>query len=140
MLLFNLLNIYMNSNSIETEVLGATPAAPSEPSLPKKTGWGGKREGAGRPAGRKDQLTVGKLLDEVYKQTGRDYHEVLVEDFVRARQDDDKPMVTKYHQLILSKVMNTLARVEVTDSEDAIEAKKMAFAAALAELMAKSEE
>lgn len=130
----------MNSNSIETEVLGATPAAPSELSQPKKTGWGGKREGAGRPAGRKDQLTVGKLLDEVYKQTGRDYHEVLVEDFLAARIGDDKALVTKYHQLILNKVMNTLARVEVTDSEDTIEAKKAAFAAALAELMAKNQE
>ena len=130
----------MNSNSIETEVLGATPAAPSELSQPKKTGWGGKREGAGRPAGRKDQLTVGKLLDEVYKQTGRDYHEVLVEDFLAARIGDDKALVTKYHQLILNKVMDTLARVEVTDSEDTIEAKKAAFAAALAELMAKNQE
>jgi len=40
----------------------------------------------------------------------------------------------KYHNLILNKVMNTLAKVEVTDSQDAVEMKKLAFAEALAKL------
>jgi hypothetical protein len=40
----------------------------------------------------------------------------------------------KYHNLILNKVMNSLAKIEVTDSQDAVEAKQLAFAEALAKL------
>jgi hypothetical protein len=39
--------------------------------------------------------------------------------------------------MILNKVMNTLAKVEVTEGEDAVAAKQAAFADALANLIAK---
>lgn len=101
--------------------------------VPKKRG--GKREGAGRPLNSKQQITVGGLLETLRtKSGGIEYTDILVEDFLKARQTHDSQLVIKYHNLILNKVMNTLAKIEVTEGEDAIEAKKQAFAEALAKL------
>jgi hypothetical protein len=65
---------------------------------------------------------------------GRDYEELLVEDFLNARNEGDKATTLKYHNLILNKVMNTLAKIEVTDSAEAVAAKQIAFTQALANL------
>jgi hypothetical protein len=40
----------------------------------------------------------------------------------------------KYHNLILNKVMNTLTKIEITDSAEVLDAKKAAFAEALQKL------
>jgi hypothetical protein len=96
---------------------------------------GGARPGAGRKPGSKNQITVEGLLGQVYKQSsGQDYEELLIQDFLEARDSHNKELLLKYHNLILNKVMNSLAKVEVTDSADAVEAKKAAFAEALAKL------
>lgn len=96
---------------------------------------GGYRPGSGRPKGAKDAITIGGLLEQVFAQAnGRDYEELLVEDFMKARTNNDNATVIKYHNLILSKVMNSLAKVEVTDSADQIAAKQQAFAEALSKL------
>jgi len=101
----------------------------------KTTGHGGNRKGAGRPKGSRDQVSIKALLDTLDRQTGgRDYEELLVEDFLQARNEGDKQTTLKYHNLILNKVMNSLAKIEVTDSKDAIEQKQAAFAEALAKL------
>ena len=100
-----------------------------------KSGHGGKRPGAGRPKGSRDQVSIKSLLETLDKKTGgRDYEELLVEDFLTARDHGDSQLTLKYHNLILNKVMNSLARIEVTDSKDAVEAKQQAFAEALARL------
>lgn len=104
-------------------------------SNPDVKSHGGYRPGSGRPKGSKDAITIGGLLDQVFTQAkGRDYEELLIEDFMTARNNSDSATVIKYHNLILSKVMNSLAKVEVTDSADAIAAKQQAFADALAKL------
>lgn len=96
---------------------------------------GGARPGAGRKKGSRDQVSIASLLDQLHQQTGgRDYEELLVTDFLQARNEGDKQTVLKYHNLILNKVMNTLAKIEVTDSQEAVEAKKLAFAEALAKM------
>lgn len=101
----------------------------------KTKGHGGNRKGAGRPKGSRDQVSIKALLDTLDRQTGgRDYEELLVEDFLQARNEGDKQTTLKYHNLILNKVMNSLAKIEVTDTKDAIEAKQAAFAEALAKL------
>lgn len=102
---------------------------------------GGARTGAGRPKGTRNEITIKNLLEQVYTKAGnRNYEELLVEDFMAARLNNDTQLMLKYHNLILGKVMNTLAKVEVTDSTDAVEAKKAAFAAALAKLTGVKEE
>ena len=101
----------------------------------KKSNRGGARKGAGRPKGSRDKVSVGSLLETIYQQSqGQDYEDILVRDFLEARDGHDKQLVLKYHNLILNKIMNTLAKVEVTDSTDAIEAKQKAFAEALAKI------
>jgi hypothetical protein len=102
---------------------------------PNLKSHGGYRPGCGRPLGSKDAITISGLLDQVFTQAqGRDYEELLIEDFMKARLNNDSATIIKYHNLILSKVMNSLAKVEVTDSTDAIAAKQLAFADALSKL------
>jgi hypothetical protein len=104
-------------------------------STPKLTGQGGAGRGQGRKKGSRDQVSIASLLETLDKQTGgRDYEELLVEDFLAARNEGDKQTTLKYHNLILNKVMNSLAKIEVTDSADAVAAKQAAFAEALAKL------
>lgn len=103
----------------------------------KKSGHGGPRKGAGRPKGSRDQVSIKALLDTLDAKTGgRDYEELLIEDFLESRTNKDTQTTLKYHTLILNKVMNSLARVEITDSKDLIEQKQAAFAEALAKLTA----
>jgi hypothetical protein len=102
---------------------------------PNMKSHGGYRPGCGRPVGSKDAVTISGLLEQVFNQTqGKDYEELLIEDFMKARNNSDSATVIKYHNLILSKVMNSLAKIEVTDSADAVAAKQQAFADALAKL------
>lgn len=96
---------------------------------------GGYRHNAGRKKGSRDQVSIKSLLDALDAQTGgRDYEELLVEDFLSARNEGDKVTTLKYHTLILNKVMNTLAKIEVTDSAEAVASKQLAFAEALSKL------
>jgi hypothetical protein len=109
--------------------------AQTETPISYKGKRGGYRHNAGRKKGRKDSVSIHSLLTELGKQTGgRDYEEILVEDFLSARNAGDRPAVLKYHHLILNKVMNTLAKIEVTDSAEAVAAKQVAFAEALSKL------
>jgi hypothetical protein len=101
----------------------------------KTNGHGGARKGAGRPKGSRNAVTIENLLEIVEKKSGgQPYEAILVDDFLQARENRDTQLTVKYHNLILNKVMNSLAKVEVTDSKDAIEAKQLAFAEALAKL------
>lgn len=101
----------------------------------KSNGHGGARKGAGRPKGSKSEVSIKGLLESLDKHTGgADYEDLLIQDFLQARNYGDTNLTLKYHNLILNKVMSSLARVEVTDSKDAIEAKQAAFAEALAKL------
>lgn len=102
---------------------------------------GGARPGAGRKKDGRNQLSVGGLLETLeHKAGGKPYEELLVNDFLQARQSNDTQLVIKYHNLILNKVMTNMAKIEVTDSSDTIEAKKVAFAEALAKLTGLSKE
>ena len=96
---------------------------------------GGARKGAGRPKGGKNHITIEYLLQEIESQSkGKTYESILVHDFLESRDNRDTQLMLKYHNLILNKVMNNLAKIEVTDSQDAVEAKQLAFAEALAKL------
>ena len=94
---------------------------------------GGARPGAGRPKGSTNAVTVQGLLGAIDTAAGRPYIELLAEDFTHARAND-RALAQKYHHLIMSKVAATLAAVEVSDSESAVEAKQQAFRDALTAL------
>lgn len=100
----------------------------------KSPGRGGARVGAGRPKGA-TPITIEGLLQSVKdKANGQQYEEILIDDFMKARLAGDTHLTLKYHNLILNKVMNNLAKIEITEPQDAIEAKQLAFAEALAKL------
>jgi hypothetical protein len=102
---------------------------------PAKTGKkGGKREGAGRKKGSTNLISATMLLDSIKATSKKEYCDILAEDFEFARKYPDPNLLAKYHQLILNKVMTTLATVEVKDSQETIDAKKAAFAEALAKM------
>ena len=107
----------------------------------KANGHGGARKGAGRPPGSKSEVTIKGLLESLDKHApGTEYEDLLIQDFLTARNDGDSNLTLKYHNLILNKVMSSLAKVEVTDSKDIIEAKQAAFADALAKLVGNSKD
>jgi hypothetical protein len=103
--------------------------------IEKKKGRGGARAGSGRKKDGRNQLSVGELLETLQaKAGGKSYEDLLVTDFLQARQANDTQLIIKYHNLILSKVMTNMAKIEVTDSAEAVEAKKIIFAEALSKL------
>lgn len=96
---------------------------------------GGARKGAGRPQASTQQITVSGLLQTLKdKSKGKNYEELLVDDFLQARDRGDSQLTVKYHNLILNKVMVHMAKIEVTDNQDQLEAKQIAFAEALAKM------
>jgi len=104
----------------------------------KKSNHGGARPGAGRKPGSKDKVTIKYLLDVLDQRTGgQSYEEILVEDFLNARLNNDTQLMLKYHNLISNKVLSTLNTVETVESEDAVAAKAEAFAQALADITKK---
>ena len=100
----------------------------------KVSSRGGARKGAGRPKGVRNKITVQDLLTAIDTQTGQSYEELLVSDFIAARQGNDNHLVHKYHNLISGKILSTLATVEVNDSQDVMAQKQAAFAEAIAQI------
>lgn len=99
----------------------------------KKSSRGGARPGAGRPKGSRDSVTIAGLLTALETVSpDQTYEEILIEDFLRARENSDKTLTLKYHNLILNKIMATKMELEVNDAGDALEARRLAFAEALA--------
>ena len=102
---------------------------------PKKKKVGGARPGAGRPKGGTNQVSVNGLLAALEKKTnGVNYETILMEDFINARNNNDQQLVIKYHNLILNKLMTHVSKIEITDSQETIDAKQTAFAEALSKL------
>ena len=107
-----------------------------EPIQEKKPGkWGGARPNAGRKPGSKNHISVEDLLTSLtVRSGGQRYEDLLVEDFLTARNEGNKDTVIKYHNLILNKVMATMNSVEVSSPQDEVDAKQAAFTAALAKI------
>lgn len=106
----------------------------SEKDNKTKSKRGGAREGAGRPAGSKNKVskaTVQTVLDLLYDKTGRVYEDLLLEDFLQARANNQN-LAMKYHALLSNKLMPDLNSIELTNVEQDIDVKAQAFAEALA--------
>ena len=108
-----------------------------EKDINKKSKRGGAREGAGRKAGSRNKInkaTVQTVIDMLYDKSGQVYEEMLIEDFLKARSNNDG-LAHKYHQLLANKLMPDLNNVELTESEDVTAQKAAAFAEALRSLV-----
>ena len=74
---------------------------------------GGWRPGAGRKKGQKQKLSALTLLAEIAKKD-KPFAVGLAEDYHNARMGDDKHLVMKYQQMILSKVVADKVDVDHT--------------------------
>ena len=93
---------------------------------------GGARAGAGRPAGVSTKLSGQAILDQIEMSTGRTYVEQLVDNYTNCLAEGDKGMIHQYDKLFLSKVVADKVDLDLTVNDDMIEAKRLAFTAALA--------
>lgn len=104
--------------------------------IQKKSKRGGARPGAGRPRGTTHKITVQGLIDQVTAQSGgSDYTELLVEDFLRSRLENDRNLTLKYHTLIAGKVLADRVDIDMPDPAEAVERRREAFAQALEQLV-----
>lgn len=99
-----------------------------------KRGWGGSRPGAGRPKGSGNKIRLEDLLDSIEKQTGANYAEQLASNYASALTREDWKMVNDYDKAFLNKIVADKQEIEVTESEDVVQAKQEAFLAALQDL------
>ena len=101
-----------------------------------KSKRGGSRPGAGRPVGTKNKISGQQILDEIEQHLGVPYAQQLVSNYVDTINSNDTNLRFQYDKLILGKVVADKAEIEVTESEDLVEAKRLAFAEAISQLAA----
>jgi hypothetical protein len=102
----------------------------------KKSTRGGYRPGSGRPKGGGNKVTAQDLLDAAQAQLGRPFVESLMSGYIESITQNDRKIRVIYEKMIIDKVVADRRQVEVEDSEDSVEAKRQAFATALAALTA----
>jgi hypothetical protein len=95
---------------------------------------GGVREGAGRPKGSSNKVSGKELLEAAEQIIGKPFVVSLMEGYRDTILDNDRKHREVYEKIIIDKVSSNLFDVEVTDNAEALEAKKAAFAAALASI------
>ena len=98
-----------------------------------KKAWGGARPGAGRPKGSTDKITAKHILDTAERIIGKPLIESVMEGYRDTILDGDRRHRTIYEKMLVDKVATTLFDVEVTEDADLLEAKRAAFAAAMAQ-------
>jgi hypothetical protein len=96
---------------------------------------GGARAGAGRPRGSTDKITARLILEQAEQTIGKPFLESLMEGYRDTILDGDRRNRVIYEKIIVDKVATTLLDVEVTESEDVVQAKREAFAAAIAQVI-----
>ena len=99
---------------------------------PEPKTHGGARPGAGRPRGSTDKVTARFILERAEAIIGKPLMDSVLEGYRDTILDGDRKHRTIYEKMLVDKVATTLFDVEVTESEDMLEAKRSAFAAALA--------
>ena len=74
------------------------------------------------------------LLEAAEKKLGKPFVESLVEGYMKSIDENNNKLRVMYEKMIIDKVIADRQQVEVVESEDAVEAKKAAFADAIAKL------
>ena len=100
----------------------------------KSPGRGGARPNAGRKKGATTKISIESLMAEIELQSGKTYAELLTHNYVGAIARSDWNGVRDYDKAFMNKMIAEKMEVEVNSTEDAIEAKQAAFAAALSQI------
>jgi hypothetical protein len=103
-------------------------------STQSKSTHGGARAGAGRPRGSTDKLTARLLLETCQQVIGKPFEVSLLEGYRDAILNGDARNRATYEKMLLDKVSSTLIEAEVSDTEDSVAAKALAFQEALRKL------
>ena len=106
-----------------------------EPRYAKKASTrGGARQGAGRPKGSTNKITMDGLLQSLEGQLGRNYSEQIAINYSAAISRSDWAGVRDYDRVLLGKVVADKTEVTTVESEEATVQKAEAFAEALRSL------
>ena len=95
---------------------------------------GGYREGAGRPRGSGNKITAQDLLATAEAKLGKPFVESLMEGYQDSVVNNNHKIRVMYEKMIMDKVIADRQQLEITESDDVVEAKRAAFAAALAKI------
>jgi hypothetical protein len=98
------------------------------------SGHGGARPGAGRPRGSGNKVNLEDLMMDIETETAMRYTQRLAINYSAAISREDWARVENYDRAFLNKIVGDRQHIEITDSEDAVTAKRAAFADALAAL------
>jgi hypothetical protein len=90
--------------------------------------------GGGRPKGSTNKISGKQLLEEAERVIGKPFITSLMEGYRDTIVENDRKHRVVYERLLVDKVASNLFDVEVTDSEDTIQAKQRAFAEAIAQI------
>lgn len=104
------------------------------PQKVKISSRGGARAGAGRPKGSTALITAATLIKAIEDRGARPFEELLAEGYIDSIEQNNRKLRIEYERLFLGKVLSDRVAVDVTESDDAIEAKRAAFAEALSKL------
>ena len=95
---------------------------------------GGARPGAGRPKGSGNKITAQDLLETAEAKLGKPFVESLIEGYQESVVNHNHKIRVMYEKMIMDKVIADRQQLEITESDDVVEAKRQAFAAALARI------
>lgn len=97
----------------------------------KSNGHGGARQGAGRPKGSTNKITMDNILQNLDQHLGKSYAEQIAINYSQAINREDWSGVRDYDRFLLGKVVADKLEVETHEGEDAVKAKAEAFSEAL---------
>jgi hypothetical protein len=101
---------------------------------------GGYRPGAGRPKGSTNKISAREILETAEQMLGKPLIVSILEGYQDTITDGDRRHRVVYEKMLVDKVATQLLDVEVTDSEDAVEAKRRAFVEAMAQIASNKQE
>jgi len=97
---------------------------------------GGARQGAGRPRGSTNKITMDNILANLDHHLGVPYAEQIAINYATALNRSDWAGVRDYDKVLLGKVVADKTEVTTVEGEDAVNARQEAFAEALKALAA----
>lgn len=83
----------------------------------------------GRTKGTPNKISGRAILQAITDACGQSYAEQLAQNYVKCLNHDDRPMIAKYDQLFLNKVVADKQELDITTNGESINERRSAFAA-----------
>lgn len=95
---------------------------------------GGYRPGSGRKPGTTNKISAQSLLEAIEVHSGERFEDLLAQGYYESVINRDKQTRIQYEKMFLGKVVADRVSMDVTENAELLEAKKTAFADAIAKL------